>query len=291
MRVVVIGRSGQLAAALTARVSGSSGVELLTLGRPEFDLGSPSATVGQIETLRPDLVINTAAYTAVDRAEAEPEGAFAINRDGAALVARAASQMKIPLIHISTDYVFDGRKPEPYVERDEPRPLNVYGRSKLEGERAVLEAHPDALILRTSWVFSPFGSNFVKTMLKLGSERSALRVVSDQVGNPTSATDLAAVILRIAPALLRGEPGGLYHLTGEGSTSWHGFAAFIFQESHRRGGPVPLLEAIPSAEYKTAAIRPSNSRLDCAAFASRFGMRLRPWTEAAAETVALCLPE
>lgn len=289
MRVVVTGRSGQLAAALAERALGSSGVELLTLGRPEFDLGSPAANIGQIETLRPDLVINTAAYTAVDRAEAEPERAFAINRDGAALAARAASHMKIPLIHISTDYVFDGRKPEPYVERDEPRPLNVYGRSKLEGERAVLEADPEALILRTSWVFSPFGSNFVKTMLKIGSERSVLRVVSDQVGNPTSATDLAAAILRIAPALLRGEPGGLYHLTGEGSTNWHDFAAFIFQESRKYGGPAPLLEAISGADYKAAAVRPANSRLDCGAFARRFGLKLRPWTEAAAETIARCL--
>ena len=288
MRVVVTGRSGQLAAALAELASGSSGIELLMLGRPEFDLGSPAGTVDQIEILRPDLVINTAAYTAVDNAEAEPERAFAINRDGAALVARAASQMNVPLVHISTDYVFDGRKPEPYVERDEPRPLNVYGRSKLEGERAVLEAHPEALILRTSWVFSAFGTNFVKTMLKIGSERSALKVVSDQVGNPTSATDLAAAILRIAPAL-RGEPGGLYHLTGEGSTSWHGFAAFIFQESLRHGGPAPLLEAIPSANYKMAAVRPDNSRLDCAAFASRFGVKLRPWREAAAEAVARCL--
>lgn len=289
MRIVVTGRTGQLAAALSEQASGNPKLELLMLGRPEFDLGSPATVAEQIKLMTPDLVINTAAYTAVDRAEIEPGPAFAINRDGAALVARAASQMKIPLIHISTDYVFDGKKPDPYVEGDEPRPLNIYGSSKLEGERAVLEAYPDALILRTSWVFSPFGNNFVKTMLRVGAERSALKVVSDQVGNPTSATDLAATILRIAPAL-RGEPGGLYHLTGEGSTSWYGFAAFIFQESLRLGGPAPLLEAIPSAEYKTAAVRPKNSRLDCAAFASRFGVELRPWTQAAAETVARCLP-
>lgn len=288
MRIVVTGRTGQLAAALSEQSLDSPKVELLTLGRPEFDLESAAAIVKQIEILKPDLVINTAAYTAVDKAEAEPGRAFAINRDGAALVAHAASKMNVPLVHISTDYVFDGRKADPYAEQDETGPLNVYGQSKLEGERAVLEAHPGALILRTSWVFSHFGSNFVKTMLKVGAERPALKVVNDQFGNPTSASDLAAAILGIAPKL-RGEPGGLYHLTGEGNTSWHGFATFIFQQSLRRGGPVPLLEAISSAEYRGAANRPANSRLNCAAFASRFGVKLRPWTVAAAEVVARSL--
>lgn len=288
MRIVVTGRTGQLAASLSEQSLDIPDLELLTLGRPDFDLGAPATTVDQIELLRPDLVINTAAYTAVDRAEVEPERAFAINRDSAFLVARAANQMSIPLVHISTDYVFDGRKAEPYVEQDETGPLNVYGMSKLEGERAVLEAHPGALILRTSWVFSHFGSNFVRTMLKVGAGQSALKVVNDQVGNPTSATDLAAAILGIAPTL-RGVPGGLYHLTGEGSTSWHGFATFIFQQSVKHGGPAPFLEAISSAEYKAAAERPASTRLNCDAFASRFGMSLRPWTEAAAETVARCL--
>jgi dTDP-4-dehydrorhamnose reductase len=288
MRILVIGRTGQLAASLAEKASGLPDVELISIGRPEFDLEKASSIGGQISARRPDLVINAAAYTAVDKAEIETERAFAINRDGAAAVARATEMLGVPFVHISTDYVFDGQKPQPYVEVDETAPLNIYGRSKLEGETAVLEEHPHALILRTSWVFSPFGSNFLKTMLKLGTERPMLRVVSDQIGNPTSALDLATAILEISHVLRR-ESGGLYHLTGEGSTSWHGFAGFIFKESAKRGGPHPALEAIASAEYKTAAVRPTNSRLDCEAFASRFGVRLRPWTDAAAETVVRCI--
>ena len=288
MRILVTGRAGQLAASLAHQAVKRPEIELITLGRPELDLEQPAVAIELIKSWRPDVLVNAAAYTAVDKAEAEPHRAFAVNRDGAAAAARAAAQLDVPFVHISTDYVFNGRKPTPYVELDETGPLNVYGRSKLEGERAVLAAYPRALILRTSWVFSPFGSNFLKTMLKVGAERPALRVVSDQFGNPTSAFDLAATILEIAPAL-PGKPGGLYHLTGEGSTSWHGFASFIFQDSAKRGGPAPALEAIASADYKAAAIRPANSRLDCTAFGSRFGVKLRPWTEAAAETVEGCL--
>ena len=263
-------------------------MELIFLGRPEFDMERTTSIGEQIEARRPDIVINAAAYTAVDKAETEPELASAINRDGAAAVARAAKRLGVPFVHISTDYVFDGRKAQPYVELDETAPLNVYGRSKLEGERAVLEQHPEALILRTSWVFSPFGSNFLKTMLKVGAERPLLRVVSDQVGNPTSALDLAATILEISP-LLRSEPGGLYHLTGEGSTSWYGLAEYVLRESAKRGGPASTVEPISSIEYKTAATRPTNSRLDCSAFYSRFGVKLRHWTETATENVLRCL--
>lgn len=288
MRILVTGRSGQLANSLAERAAHRPDLELIALGRPEFDLEITEQIAEQIGAVRPDLVINAAAYTAVDKAEAEPDRVFAINRDGAAAAARAAASLGVPFVHISTDYVFDGCKAQPYKEIDDTGPLNVYGRSKLEGERAVLAAHPEALILRTSWVFSPFGSNFLKTMLRIGAERSTLRVVSDQIGNPTSALDLASVILEISPALRR-EKGGLYHLTGGGSTSWHGFAEFVFRESAQRGGPAPEVEAISTSEYKTAAARPVNSRLDDAAFASRFGVRLRPWTTAVAEVVARCL--
>lgn len=161
------------------------------------------------------------------------------------------------------------------LDRTSQLNIYIYGRSKLEGESAAFEKHPQALILRTSWVCSPFGSNFLRTVLKVGGERSVLKVVNDQAGNPMSASDLAAVILSVAP-VLRSEPGGLYHLTGEGSTNWHNFAAFIFQESRKYGDPTPLLEVISSAEYKTAAARPASSQLDCAAFANRFGIKLRP---------------
>lgn len=288
MRVLVTGHAGQLATSLAEHGAQRGGIELITCGRPELDLERPETIARQLKAARPDLVINAAAYTAVDKAESEPERAFAINRDGAAEAARVTHGMGVPFVFISTDYVFDGHKSGLYVETDVTGPLNVYGRSKLEGEQAVIAAHPGALIIRTSWVYSPFGSNFVKTMLKIGAERPLLRIVSDQTGNPTSALDLAAAILGIAP-LLKREPGGLYHLTGSGSASWYDFAVFIFEESRKRGGPAPQLEAIGSADYKTPAQRPANSRLDCRAFSRRFDVSLRPWTEATSETVARCL--
>jgi dTDP-4-dehydrorhamnose reductase len=290
MRVLVTGRSGQLATALLECAKARPGIDLLALGRPAIDLERPKETEAAIIAARPDLVVNAAAYTAVDGAESEPDRAFAINRDGAVAVARAAARLGVPLIHLSTDYVFDGTKPqaEAYAETDTTNPLSLYGRSKLEGERAVMAAHPDAVVLRTSWVYSPYGSNFVRTMLRVGGERPLLRVVEDQTGNPTSAVDLAAAILRIGPTL-SAQPGGIYHLTGSGSTSWHGLAAFIFSESAARGGPNPKLEAIATSDYPTLAMRPANSRLDCSAFEQRFGFRLRSWEDATRETVAWLL--
>lgn len=288
MRIMVIGRDGQLSKSLAEHAMEHPDLDFHVVGRPVLDLEQPDTITRQIDAYRPDIVINAAAYTAVDKAETESEKAFAINRDGAAAAAGAAANVNAGFVHVSTDYVFDGRKTVPYVEEDETGPLNVYGRSKLEGERAVLAAYPRALVLRTSWVFSPFGSNFVKTMLKVGAERPLLRVVNDQIGNPTSSLDLAAAILEVAP-MLRGEPGGLYHLTGSGSTSWHEFAAFIFEQSQRRGGPSPGLEAIGSDEYKTAARRPMNSRLDCTAFSDRFGISLPPWEDAVSDVVTRCL--
>lgn len=288
MRILVTGRSGQLATALSEIAAQRSALELFAVGRPELDLEQPGTVSERILALRPEAVINAAAYTAVDKAEVEPERAFAANRDGAAAAAAAACQLGIPFVHVSTDYVFDGSKQQPYVEEDATNPLGIYGRSKLEGEQAVRSAHPAALILRTSWVYSPFGGNFLKTMLRIGKERPHLKVVDDQIGNPTSAIDLAAAILAVLPTL-RSEAGGVYHLTGEGSTSWHGFASYIFSESMKLGGPSPLVDPIASSEYPTAATRPANSRLSCDAFAHRFGMRLRPWQEATAENVARCL--
>jgi dTDP-4-dehydrorhamnose reductase len=289
VNVVVIGRSGQLATALGACAAQDDDIDLIVLGRPELDLEQPQAIAAQIRGHRPHVVVNAAAYTAVDRAESEPDRAFAINRDGAAAAARAAAEAGAAFIHVSTDYVFDGRKIGPYREDDETNPLNVYGRSKREGELAVLAAHPGAIVLRTSWVYSPFGSNFVKTMLRVGAERPLLRVVNDQTGNPTSALDLAEAILRMAPGL-GSAPGGIYHLTGSGSTTWHGFADFIFAEAAARGGPRPVLEAIGTSDYPTPALRPANSQLDCGAFAQRFGFQLRDWREATRDTLARLLP-
>ncbi len=277
MRVLVLGRSGQLATALAERAEANPAVSLTCLGRPDIDLAQAASLADVIAAHRPHLVVNAAAYTAVDRAEAEPDAAFAINARGAGAAATAAAHLGLPFIHVSTDYVYSGAKPEPYVETDATAPLGVYGRSKLAGEAAVRAAHPSPLILRTSWVFSPFGANFLRTMLRLGAERAEIAVVDDQHGNPTSALDLADAILRIAPGLAT---GGTYHLCNEGSTTWCGFARHIFATSSALGGPGPAVRAITTADYPTAARRPANSRLSTEAFAERFGFRLGPWQDA-----------
>jgi dTDP-4-dehydrorhamnose reductase len=206
-----------------------------------------------------------------------------VNRDGAAAAAAAAARLGVPFIHLSTDYVYPGDKTAPYVEDDATGPLGVYGQSKLAGEVAVRDAHPSPLILRTSWVYSPFGANFVKTMLRVSKDRPVLSVVDDQIGNPTSAMDIADAILRLAPGL---ETGGTYHLCGSGDVTWCGFAREIFALSAARGGPHPEVKAITTAEYPTPARRPANSRMSMAGFEARFGFRLRPWQDALAETVA-----
>ncbi len=290
IKLLVTGRHGQVATSLLERATAHSGIGVVALGRPELDLEQPASVEAAILKARPDAVINAAAYTAVDKAESEAERAFAANRDGAAAAARAAAALGVPFIHLSTDYVYPGDKPAPYVESDATGPASVYGHSKLEGERAVMAAHPGALILRTAWVYSPFGANFVKTMLRIGKDRVSVRVVDDQHGNPTSAIDIADAILRIAPRLAAGgEAGGIYHLCGTGNTTWCGLARAIFEESGRRGGPAPRVEAITTADYPTAARRPANSRLATTAFTSRFGFELRPWPAATAETVARLL--
>jgi dTDP-4-dehydrorhamnose reductase len=283
MRILVTGRNGQLATALIEQAAKWPGNDVIAMGRPELDFEDLASIGPAIAGMRPDLVVNAAAYTAVDKAEQEAEKAFAVNRDGAAAAAAAAARLAVPFIHVSTDYVYPGTKPEPYVESDATGPLGVYARSKLEGEIAVRAAHPSALILRTSWVYSPFGANFVKTMLRIGKDRAEVSVVDDQIGNPTSALDLAEAILRIAPGL---DAGGTYHLCGSGDVTWCGFAREIFALSKARGGPAPKVKAITTADYPTPARRPANSRMSTDAFAARFGFRLRPWQEALAETVA-----
>lgn len=289
MRLLVTGRNGQVATSLAERAAAHPGIEVLALGRPELDLENPATVEAAIAAARPDLVVNAAAYTAVDKAESDSGRAFAANRDGAAAAARAAARLGVPVIHLSTDYVYPGDKPSPYVESDATGPSSVYGQSKFEGEQAVMAAHPQALIFRTSWVYSPFGANFVKTMLRIGKDRDVVRVVADQHGNPTSAIDIADAILRLAPGLGSTPAGGIYHLCGSGSTTWCGLAQAIFAESGKLGGPAPRVEAITTAEYPTPARRPANSRMDTAAFTARFGFALRPWPDAVAETVARLL--
>lgn len=276
MRLVVVGRSGQLARALAA----ASGGAALCLDRRSLDLGRPDTIAPALAATQPDLVINAAAYTAVDRAESEPERAFAVNRDGAAAIAMACRALDVPLVHVSTDYVFDGESPLPYREDDPPHPLGVYGASKLAGEDAVRAACPRHAIVRTSWLFSATGHNFVRTMLRLAAERTSLAVVDDQWGCPTSADDLASTLLTLAPRLAEHDaPYGTFHYCGAGATTWHGFARAIFD----RAGPLlsrrPELTAIASAAYPTAAWRPARSVLDCRRIGAAFGIVPRPWQE------------
>lgn len=279
-RLLVTGREGQVARSLVERARGSD-FEIVPLGRPELDLtASEKAITAAIEAARPDVVVSAAAYTAVDKAESEPELAFAINEGGARSVARGAQSLGVPLIHLSTDYVFDGTKSSPYTEDDPPSPAGVYGASKLAGEQAVLAEHDDSVILRTAWVYSPFGNNFVKTMLRLAGSREEIGVVADQRGNPTNALDIADGILAVATNLLAGtDPAqrGIFHMTARGDASWADLAEAIFAASADAGGPAATVRLIATADYPTPAKRPANSRLDCAKLERAHGARLPSW--------------
>jgi dTDP-4-dehydrorhamnose reductase len=277
--ILVAGKSGQLAQCLRDSAA-LRDMPMVAVGRPELDLESGEGIDRAIAEAEPSAIVNAAAYTAVDPAEAEPGRAFRINCGGAALLADAAARHGIPFIHISTDYVFDGRKRLLYREGDVPAPLNVYGSSKLAGEATVLKACPWTAVIRTSWVYSPYGQNFVRTMLRLSETQTVVRVVDDQRGNPTSAVDLADAILVIAERLRSAngrDDAGIYHLAAEGETSWYGFAAAIFTSLARRGRQVPKLEPITTAEYPTPARRPRNSCLDSSKAERTFGVRLPPW--------------
>ena len=279
--IVVVGRQGQVARAL-AQALPAAGHRLLVLGRPEMDLARPESIAAAFAALpcRPHLVVNAAAHTAVDRAEDEPDLAFALNRDAPGLLAAAADRLGAGFLHFSTDYVFDGTLGRPYREDDATRPLGVYGASKLAGEAAVLAANPRSLILRTAWVCAAEGGNFLNTMLRLAG-RAELGVVADQLGAPSFAADLAAAVVRLAPFLAAapaGAPGlGVFHLTGAPHTSWHGFASAIFARLAAQGRPVPLLRAITTAEYPTRARRPADGRLDCSRIAAQHGIVAPDW--------------
>jgi dTDP-4-dehydrorhamnose reductase len=286
MRIVVIGRNGQVASAMSERARLRSDIHITCLGRPNIDLETPASIVSAVDAARPDVIVNAAAYSAVDKAEAEPGRAFAVNRDGAEALAKTAARLNVRFVHLSTDYVFSGEKLEPYVETDVTGPINVYGLSKLAGEQAVMAAHPAPIILRTSWVFSAFGKNFVKTMLRLGRERPVIRVVTDQIGNPTSATDIADTIFKVSSVILQGHSnGGIYHYCGSGRTSWYEFAKFIFSESAKVGGPSPEVEPIDSSEFVLPARRPANSSLNTAEIARAFSLVPASWESTARDTV------
>ena len=265
--------------AALARPGSAQGVEVVAVGRPGFDLERPSGIDDALAAERPDIIVSAAAYTAVDKAEAEPEAAFAANRDGAGAVAAAAQRLGVPVIHLSTDYVFDGTKASPYVETDPVNPLSVYGRSKLEGERLV-GAVADHVILRTAWVYSTHGRNFVKTMKALGADRDRVRVVADQIGAPTSAHDIADAIIAIAARLKTSQAAelrGIFHLSGTGEASWADFAEAIFADLAERGRPSVAVDRIATRDYPVAARRPPNSRLDCSRLLAVHGLGLPHW--------------
>lgn len=272
MKILVIGRHGQLAQSLAER----GGTSIALAGRPKLDLAVTGSARTAILAARPDLVVNAAAFTAVDLAETEEARAYRINADAAGEIAAVAQEAGIPVIQISTDYVFDGRTSVPYFETAATNPINAYGRTKLAGEEAVRPANPDHLILRTSWLVSPFGKNFVRTMVDLGQQRDSLSVVADQYGNPTSALDLADAILLVARRWTTGDRVGMgqtYHLAGTGIASWFDLAVAVQQEA----GSIVMVQPIATADWPTPAARPTHSALDCTKFARDFGHIMPGW--------------
>ncbi len=287
MKLLVTGARGQVGAALLA-LAGVEEVEAIGLDHSGLDITDKDAVFRVIEEREPDIVVNAAAYTNVDRAEDDPNLAVRVNRDGAGNVALACSQEGIPLIHLSTDFVFDGSKADPYTEDDPPNPLGVYGRSKWEGEEAVRAVLDRYVILRTSWVFSPQGSNFVRTMLRLARERDELRVVSDQYGCPTPADDIARALLVIAHKLVKGQNSwGVYHFAGHPPTTWFVFAQAIVDEANLRGmSRVESVTPISTSQYPTRALRPMNSVLATDKIEATFGIREADWRGALPGTIS-----
>lgn len=281
MHVLVVGRTGQVATALVERAP-HHGVRVTALGRPQLDLIDPDSVAAALAATRPDRVVNAAAYTAVDAAESDEAAAFALNATGPEHLARLCAEAEIPLVHLSTDYVFDGTLGRPYRESDPTAPQSVYGRSKEAGEVAVRAAGQRALVVRTAWVYAPFGRNFVRTMLRLGAERDHLRVVADQHGNPTSALDIADALLALCAAAPQWPHSPqLLHLAGSGEATWHALAQAIFSHAPF----APTVEAIATAAYPTPAPRPANSRLDCTRLARDYGLVLPDWRDSLGATV------
>jgi dTDP-4-dehydrorhamnose reductase len=288
VKVLVTGREGQLARGLLEAAEGA-GVQLVAIGRPDVDVADEGSVAAAVARERPDIVVNAAAYTAVDRAESEPVVAHAVNALGAERVAKACAANAIPIIHISTDYVFDGAKAGPYREDDPTGPINVYGQTKLEAEQRVAKACERHLILRTAWVHSPWGANFVKTMLRLATTRPSIGVVDDQLGSPTYAPDLAKIVLAVAARAAADPAGmrwGIYHAVGSGETNWYGFAREVFQCAAEQGLPVADVTAIPASAFPTPARRPANSRLNCDRLRLLLGLELPDWRVGVKDCVA-----
>jgi dTDP-4-dehydrorhamnose reductase len=294
MRILVTGWHSQIARALVEVAPATPAVTALSVGRPALDLCKPSGVRAAMMAGTPDVIVNAAAYTRVDEAEEERGQAFAQNRAGAAELARVAAARGIPIVHLSSVYVFDGRKQGAYVEDDEPAPVNVYGRTRLAGEQAIAGANPRHVILRTGWVYSEHGQNFVRRMLARAGDGGPIAVVDDQVGSPTYARDLAAAVLAVAARVADTEdppPWGVYHVAGEGSTSWFGLARRLFEVSGTLGGPTAELEATTADSWATSAPRLANACLDCTRLHDVFGLRLPHWSRSLEACVANLLAD
>lgn len=280
--IAVLGRSGQVARAMVAAAA-ARGIPLVARGRPEVDVACRASLAGFIEDVQPRLLVNAAAYTAVDKAESEPEAAFRANAEGPRQMAEICSDAGIPLVHLSTDYVFSGQSNRPYREDDPVAPASVYGASKAEGEAAIRRALARHLIIRTSWVYDAKGQNFLRTMLRLATLREEIGVVDDQTGSPTFAQDIAGAILDMVAGLdVQSDEErrwGTYHMTSAGTTSWAGFARAIFAAAPPRGFKAASVRSITSAEYPTPARRPSYSVLDNSRITAAFGIRMPPWQD------------
>jgi dTDP-4-dehydrorhamnose reductase len=291
--ILVFGAGGQLGRECLA-LAKARGVLAIGLPRAEADITDMQSVMQAIERSKPRLILNAAAYTAVDKAESEPEAAHAVNVRGAENIARAAAQFDLPIVHISTDYVFDGSKQGAYVESDPIAPLGIYGATKAEGEARVRAANERHIILRSSWVFGQYDANFLKTILRLAAERDVLRIVADQRGCPTSTLDISEAVFAVdaylatyeAAVLEQTVPWGTYHFAGTGVTTWHDFAAFIVETQAANGGRRPSVDPIPTQDYPTPARRPANSELDSTRFISLFNYRALDWRTRAQEVIA-----
>lgn len=286
--ILVIGKTGQLACCLSERSSAISTMRFTFLGRDDLNLEDTNRLADVVAAYAPDLVIIAAAYTAVDKAETDEATAHRINALAPGEIAKGAARVGAPIIHVSTDYVFDGAGRRSYREDDPVSPLGVYGATKLAGERAVEAANPKHVIARTAWVYSAFGGNFIKTMLRVGAGRDAITVVDDQLGNPTSAHDLARILLSIAGDLLAGpkqEYFGVFHVAGIGSASWCDFARFVFMRAASVWKRKPVVTAILTEQYPTPARRPANSRLDTSKLQAVYGIVPALWTDEAAAVI------
>ncbi len=293
MRILVIGHSGQLASALREAAL-PTGWKLHTLGRPILDVRNGSSLGAAMDAFRPDVVINTAAFTAVDAAENDIKAAFELNRDTPARIAHACAQGAIPIVHISSDYVFDGSKGSPYTEEDPPHPLNVYGCSKLAGEEAIREAGAPYLIVRTAWLFGPHGNNFLRTILRLSKKGTPLRIVADRFGTPTCSLHLATALISLLARWHTDKNAfpwnRTWHIAGSGHASWYDLARTIMQTAHELGMPAAPVQPIASVHHPARAPRPRDSRLDCSAIAHTLGLHLPPWQEGVTASMKRLLP-